>query len=107
MNDFINYHSDFLSGTTSKTLRYREPWYYEKVFQHFENNLRDSEMLVIIGYGCRDTEINRLIIEHYGNTHPVYIVEPYPDQHTYNFLKQVNGKLIEKFPEQLLIQHFI
>ncbi|ALJ00693.1 SIR2 family protein [Rufibacter tibetensis] len=107
LNDWINYHSDFLSGTTSKILRYREPWYYEKVFTHFENNLEVSERLITIGYGCGDSEVNNLIEQKFDfNNKPVYVVDPYPSKRTAEFIERFNGKLVEKSPEEINISDF-
>ncbi|MGV3541090.1 MAG: SIR2 family protein [Rufibacter sp.] len=107
INDWINYHSDFLSGTTSKILRYREPWYYEKVFTHFENNLEASERLIAIGYGCGDLEVNNIIEQKFDfNNKPVYVVDPYPSERTTEFIKKFNGKLVEKTPENIQISDF-
>ncbi|KYG81048.1 SIR2-like protein [Roseivirga ehrenbergii] len=104
INDWINYHPDFLSGTTSKILRYREPWYYDKVFTHFEGNLKNSEELIIIGYGCGDIEINRLIEKcfDFKNKH-LFLVEPYPSDISRDFVVRFNGTLIEKTPDNLNI----
>lgn len=107
INDWINYHPDFLSGTTSKILRYREPWYYEKVFTHFENNLVNSEELVLIGYGCGDIEVNNLIREKYDyKNKPLFVVDPYPSENTREFIDEFNGCLIEKTPENLRTEDF-
>ena len=107
INDWINYHSDFLSGTTSKILRYREPWYYEKVFNHFENNLSNSNALITIGYGCGDIEINNLIKEKFDfRNKPVFVVDPYPSEKTKFFLEKFDAKLIEKNPDNLSVDDF-
>lgn len=107
INDWINFYPDFLSGTTSKILRYREPWYYKKVFTHFENNLSASESLITIGYGCGDIEINNLIEAKYDyNKKPIFVIDPYPSKKTRDFLKRFNGKLIEKNPENIEIVDF-
>lgn len=104
-NDFINYHPDFLTGTTSKILRYREPWYYEKLFKHFETNLANSKALIIVGYGCRDIEINNLIDKYYAKK-KLFLVEPYPHEHSIAFCKKHSAKLIEKTPENLSMSDF-
>lgn len=104
INDWINYHSDFLSGTTSKILRYKEPWYYEKVFQHFENNLSNSDKLILVGYGCRDVEINNLIGKHFKKENALFVVDPYPHEKTLEFCKKFNAQLIQKGIEQLSIK---
>lgn len=107
INDWLNYHPDFLSGTTSKILRYRESSYYEKVFKRFENNLINSEMLVLIGYGCGDIEINNLIRDKFDyQNKPIIVVEPYPSKKTMQFIQEFDGKLIEKTPENLNLDDF-
>ena len=35
---WIDYHADFLTGTTSKIERYSEPLLYKKLFQYFRSN---------------------------------------------------------------------
>lgn len=57
----LNYHPDFLCGTTAKTERYARGAYYPTVLGHFERNLRASQNLIIIGYGFRDQRINQYI----------------------------------------------
>ncbi len=107
INDWINYHPDFLSGTTSKILRYREPWYYEKIFTHFENNLEKSESLILIGYGCGDIEVNNLIEKKFDfKNKPVFVVDPFPTDRATEFLKRFNGTLIQKKPDELRIDDF-
>lgn len=105
-NDFTNYHSDFLSGTTSKILRYREPAYYEPIFQQFEKNLTGSAVLVIIGYGCGDSEINDLIDKHFPKDREVYIVDPFPGDKCQNLRIKLNATLITKDPDKLSIEDF-
>lgn len=108
VNDWINYHPDFLSGTTSKILRYGEPYYYDKVFSNFKTNLSQSNKLIIIGYGCGDSEINNMIEANFDyKKYPVIIVEPYPTKQTESFAKKFNGKIIEKTPSTLKIKDCI
>ena len=56
-----NYYPDFLSGTTEKIERYRDIHYYQRIFNHFENNLKNSNRLITIGYGLGDSKINEFI----------------------------------------------
>lgn len=58
---WINYHPNFLSGTTSKTLQYGNPLLYEKLFEHFKKNLSKSDILIVIGYSGCDCDINMII----------------------------------------------
>ena len=101
-NDWINYHPDFLSGTTSKILRYLEPKYYAKVFSRFKENLSNSNRLVVIGYGCGDEGINRLIEKHFNfKSCPIIVVDPKPNPKTKLFIEKFKAKLVQKTPEDL------
>lgn len=73
-NCWINYHSDFLTGTTSKIIRCREPLLYGPLFNLFESNLEQADMLIIIGYGCKDSEVNRIIFEKFGGNKPFLLL---------------------------------
>lgn len=107
INDWINYHSDFLSGTTSKILRYDEPGYYKLLFEHFKKNLSESNKLIVIGYGCGDIEINKLIIEHLNKRASVFIVDPFPHDKTHYLCSKLNAKLIINDPENLSLSNLI
>ena len=101
--DFINYHPNFLTGTTSKISRYQEPLLYKKLFDLFKKNLNKAEMLIIIGYGCKDTEINRYILNEFGTKKPCFIIDPFTD----NTAKLgVSAKWIKKEIENLSLADF-
>lgn len=103
-NDFTNYHSDFLSGTTSKILRYNDEGYYKELFNHFIENLRKSDKLVIVGYGCGDSKINDLILEHFDYLNKqVVIIDPYPSDIIKSFAAKIDAQLIEQTPKEDLI----
>ena len=106
-NCWINYHPDFLSGTTSKILRYKEP-FYEKLFKQFEENIGNADVLFVIGYGCGDIEINRIIYENLPSNCKVLIIEPYPSVRTEEFMQKINGKIlkmgIEDFDSQVAFE---
>jgi len=57
---FLADFPDFLSGMRWKIELY-DADYYRTVFDHFKNNLRSSDALIIIGYGFRDDRINEYI----------------------------------------------
>lgn len=57
----LYFHSDFLSGTTAKIKRYDKGHYYPMMFNYFSENIRNSDYLIIIGYGFGDKKINELI----------------------------------------------
>lgn len=52
---------DFLSGTTNKIRYYTNDPYYKNLFNHFENNLTKSNLLIVIGYGFQDIGINEYL----------------------------------------------
>jgi hypothetical protein len=107
-NCWVNYHPDFLTGTTSKVIRYREPLLYQKLFKLFEDNLTKSEILIIIGYGCKDSEVNRIIVEKFGKNKPCYIVDPCAGDTVENFKKEMgdNTKIIKKSLDLLQMTDF-
>lgn len=53
-------HPDILSGTISKIRHYKMS-YYKELQKHFSSNLNESHLLIVIGYGFQDDEINRVI----------------------------------------------
>lgn len=55
---YVDVIPEFLSGTTEKLRHYERTLYYDQVFQHFFQNLRSSNHLIVIGYGFRDSKIN-------------------------------------------------
>ena len=101
--DFINYHPNFLTGTTSKISRYQEPLLYKKLFELFKKNLNKAEMLIIIGYGCKDKEINRYISEEFGTKKPCFVIDPKKDN---TAELDVSANWIEKEIENLILADF-
>lgn len=94
-NCWINYHPDFLTGTTSKIERYTEPLLFKKLFQLFKENLEKAESLIIIGYGAKDEEVNRIILKHFDyKNKKSYIIDPYAGQKVKDFAKIIDAKLI-------------
>jgi len=74
-SDFGNYYPNFLSGTTYKTLRYDSTPYYDEVFRRFRENLETTSILIVIGYGFADSEINRLLETHFLNSNHSIIID--------------------------------
>jgi len=94
---FINYHADFLTGTTSKIERYKEPLLYKKLFELFRSNLTEARKLIIIGYGGKDTEVNKMILENFDyKTKQVIIIDPFPGLHIKALEQKLNAKLVIK-----------
>lgn len=93
----FEYHADFLTGTTSKIKRYNEPLLFRKLFKKFQKNLRDAEMLIIIGYGCKDEGINEMIKENFDYRHkPSFIIDAYTKDGSQVdlFKKELQAKLL-------------
>lgn len=104
-NSWINYHSDFLTGTTSKIERYTEPLLFKKLFELFKTNLENAEKLIIIGYGAKDQEINNIIIDHFDfNKKNVFIIDPYAGETVKDFGVKLNAKIIKKQLENIEIE---
>lgn len=98
----FNYHADFLTGTTSKILRYREPLLYKKLFGLFKENLKEASMLIIIGYGGRDTEINKKLLENFDHRNcNSFIMDPYPGEAVQKLAIGLNATLIQKNLESI------
>ncbi len=92
------YHADFLTGTTSKIQRYNEPLLFRKLFKKFRKNLRNAEKLIIIGYGCKDEGINKIIKENFDYEHKkVFIIDAYAreDSQVYKFMDEIHAKLLK------------
>ncbi|MEN5194695.1 hypothetical protein [Sphingobacterium faecium] len=104
--DITNYSSDFLSGTTSKILRYNEDGYYRSMFDHYGENLTNCDKLIIIGYGCLDSGINKIIGEKLRAGTPIYVVDPYPSNNVKEFVAKKGATLVEKTPENITLEDF-
>ena len=103
----LNDHIDFLTGTTSKIERYKEPLLYKKLFEYFKSNLEEAEKLIIIGYGAKDQEINRMLIEHFGHQNkPCFIVDPCAGVSVKELQNNLGAKLIKTPLEALTIEKF-
>ena len=99
--------TDFLTGTTSKIKRYKEPLLYKKLFQYFQTNLKEAEKLIIIGYGAKDKEINRMLVEHFDHQKkPSFIVDPHAGDSVKDLQKNLGATLITTSLEDLSIEEF-
>ncbi len=65
---------DYLSGAMTKIGRYTRDPYYANLFKHFETNLISSEVLLIIGYGFKDAEVNRYLEDYYLSKSKVAVI---------------------------------
>lgn len=69
---------DFLSGTTEKTKKYVEDGHYINLFIHFETNLRESSLLIVVGYGFQDPGINDYLIKNFlEDGKKMIVIDPY------------------------------
>jgi len=101
VNDFGNFHSDFLSGTTDKIKRYKEP-FFSLILDNFANNLRSSDRLIIIGYGCGDSGINKIIKENFISRH-ITIINPKPGPKVLKFSNEFRCRLVKKYINDISI----
>lgn len=100
-------HGDFLTGTTSKIKRYKEPLLFKKLFQKFRKNLKEAKALIIIGYSCHDIEINKMIIEDFDyKNKPSYIIVPQPSEQIKKFANTINAKLLDMGVEAIEVSTF-
>ena len=106
-NCWINYHPDFLTGTTSKIERYTEPLLFNKLFQLFKENLENADGLIIIGYGAKDEEVNRIILKHFDyKNKKSYVIDPFAGQKVKDFANLIGAKLITEQLEKIKIEEF-
>lgn len=101
------YHANYLTGTSSKIRKYEDPLLFKPLFESFKNNLQNSELLIIIGYGCKDKGINDIIANHFKGKR-VYLVDPYCDgnETIYEFAKRIEAKIIKTQISDLSIEEF-
>jgi len=95
---------DFLSGTTEKIRNYNDP-YYEVLFNHFKNNLKEAEKLIIVGYGFWDKGINEILMNNFisKGIEPI-VIDPFKSKsefystHSFNhILKSISDVSFDEF----------
>jgi homospermidine synthase len=65
------------------------------LFKHFQKNLSDSELLVVIGYGFRDEEINNYLKKYFlTKNRPMIIIDP--KEPPANFIDEYKSVYIPK-----------
>ncbi len=104
---WVNYHADFLTGTTSKIERYTEPLIFNKLFGYFRSNLQNASQLVITGYGAKDKEINNILLSNFDfKSKPSYIIDPFPSPALIDLQSKLGAKLIVEQLEKVTLKHF-
>jgi len=97
---------DFLSGTTNKTRYYTGDDFYRNLFNHFEHNLANSELLVVIGYGFKDVGINEYLEKHFLSRHkPMVVIDP--NKPATDLIEKYNAKYIPKGVTDILYPEYI
>ncbi len=101
------YHANYLTGTSSKIRKYEDPLLFKPLFESFKGNLQNSELLIIIGYGCKDKGIND-IVANYFKGRKVYIVDPCCEgnETVQEFAKQIDARIIKTQIADLSIAEF-
>jgi hypothetical protein len=100
---------DFLAGTLHKVSRNERGRYYPAVIEHFQTNLIESDILIVIGYGFADSRINSYLQKDFLSDSEkqmfvVDVVHPkdgYPDRANVHFIEggvsEMNIDLICKY----------
>jgi hypothetical protein len=87
---FSRQYPSYLTGTTQKIKRYAEP-FYNNLFEHFKSNLKNSEQLIVIGYGFQDRGINEVLEADYLKAGKAVMVID---------VRIPNSELIDKYKDQ-------
>ena len=105
-SDNANYFPDFLSGKLTKVEQYERGTYYPIMFNHFKNNLSKSKILLIIGYGFGDKQINSCIEEYaYEENKKIFIIDII--EPNVKFLKRKNSFFVSGGVVEMDINHII
>jgi len=70
------YEPHFLSGDETKVKKYNSHQYYIDMFNMLQKKLNNSELLVCIGYGLGDEELNKNIFSSYDESKKLLVVKP-------------------------------
>lgn len=104
----FEYHPDFLTGATSKINRYNESLLFKKLFKKFKNNLSKANRLIIIGYGCKDKEINNMIKNNFDyKNKPSFIIDECVGNAVKTFAQDINAKIIKESIKKIDKKWFI
>ena len=96
-------HGEIMESGSHKELL-EKSGLYKKLFEFFRSNLKEANKLIIIGYGGKDTEVNKMILENFDfKSKPVIIIDPYPALNIKALQKQLDAKLVIKQLEDISI----
>ncbi len=100
----LNY-PDFLSGTTTKMLSYGNE-FYSLIFNHFKQNLENSKLLIVVGYGFGDPGIDKYLKDYFlEKGGKMVVVTPHkPQSELINYPETL---VIEKRMEQVTLNEYI
>ncbi|WP_353777651.1 SIR2 family protein [Winogradskyella sp. 3972H.M.0a.05] len=109
-NIWTLYESDFLTGNDTKIEKYKSHDYYVDIFTHFEERLERSSLLLILGYGLADKEINNKIFEHFDyKKNKIIVVKPSKGSKAFyrddNIVHYGNGKLTSDITVEEIIKY--
>lgn len=96
----FNYRGEFLSGMSVSSIRANYPIYYGLVFDKFRKNLEKSDVLIIIGYGCKDEDVNRMILNHFDSSRKCIIIDSAPGEKVQELGRAVGAEMVVRPFEQ-------
>jgi hypothetical protein len=69
--------------------------------------LKEAEILIIVGYGCKDSEVNKMITENFDyKEKKCFLGDPFPNENVKKFANQIGAKIIDRFLNDLIIKDF-
>ena len=95
MSDGMGRELAYLSSHA--TNRYFIPNWGKKLFKKFKKNLQNAEKLIIIGYGCKDVAVNKIIKENFDyRNKKIFIVDPFAKEGSkvMEFKEELQAKLL-------------
>lgn len=103
-NLYQNSYPDIISGAKSKLHWYNEP-FYSDLQNHFEENLKNAEKLIVVGYGFGDSGVNNKIEDLFLNTcRKMIIINPFDTSVDYSLFPNV--EIIKKSIIDISLEEF-
>ena len=95
-----------MSGTTNKTRYYTKDPYYKKLLDYFQDNLLNSEFLVVIGYGFNDGGINKYLEDSFlSKGKHMVVIDPYKPKN--EFIDKYKATYIPKGVTQVTYKEYL